>query len=69
MKTYVARRLREQGLLFIKLTDFLPSYEGKDPLFCIYAAIYASDRAEMHPLTRASNCADGPPSVVLSRNT
>ena len=65
----VARRLREQGLLFIKLTDFLPSYEGNVPTFCIDPAIYASDRAEMQPHTRASNCADTPPKVSYCRLT
>jgi len=55
------KNLRDANLLFISMTDYLPSSKGKNPTFCMFAGIYRT-YARLIAGTRLSNCADAPPS-------
>lgn len=53
-------RLRDEGLLYTSMTDYLPANKGKNPTFCMFAGIKKS-YGELIAGTRLSNCADAPP--------
>ena len=55
------KSLRDANLLYISMTDNLPSSKGENPTFCMFAGIYRS-YARLIAGTRLSNCADAPPS-------
>lgn len=52
-----ARNLRDKGLLFLDMQDYLPASKGGDPTFCVYAA---DGNARQKAGTLLSNCADAP---------
>ncbi|RTP93720.1 hypothetical protein EKN38_25170 [Enterobacter sp. WCHEn045836] len=51
----VARLLRDRGLLFVSMMDYLPAQYGRDPTFCIYVR-----DGQQVAGTLSSNCADAP---------
>lgn len=53
----LAKELYKLNILYMEMNDFLPSYYGKDPTFCMYAN-YAHGYQVAGTL--ASNCADAP---------